>query len=232
MGSKTILFDLDDTLLDTHIVFTTAINEVKGYIVEESGEELEKVSDIFDKSLVRAYSEVSINPVKEWPTTLKYLQEQIPIPEDTVRKSIERMYSVYGTVPELFDGAKNVLQGLTDSGYTLGLVTHAVEDWTNLKLDKHNLRKYFKHIEICNIDRHKNSSDWHSAFTKLGVHPSKGVIVGDNIKGDIIAGSEIGTETLIWINKGNGWSVYSVGEIPKGTHEVKHVVEVPQVLDK
>jgi FMN phosphatase YigB (HAD superfamily) len=99
-----------------------------------------------------------------------------------------------------------------------------------LKIDTHGLRKYFDHIEICDVNRHKNSEDWKRTFYKLDVNPEYGTIIGDNIKGDIIAGHSIGVRKLFWINKAGAWTPYSTGDIPEETVTVGDLKEVIPIL--
>ncbi|MBI2357297.1 HAD family hydrolase [Candidatus Dojkabacteria bacterium] len=229
---QTVLFDLDDTLLQTNAVFTSAIEKVKEIIGRDPNNKKEHVSEVFEKSLARAFNEVSVNPVNEWPLAFKYMREEIEISDETLDLVLQQMYGIYTTAPELTAGAVEILEYFSTRKYKVGLVTHAIEDWTNLKLDTHGLRKYFTHIEICDTNRHKNEDDWRKAFDVLQTHPSKGLIIGDNVRGDIIAGKAIGVEKLIWINNQFGWKVYQSGEVPEGTIEVKGLLEIIDLLEK
>ncbi len=230
MKPQAILFDLDDTLIETNQLFTDARKEMKTIIANEEELDYELVSQTFEESLVRAYNEVSVNPINEWPLAMKYLNEKIPISEAVRHKCIERAFEIYTKVPEIIDGTYEILEYFNNLGVKVGLVTHAIEDWTHLKLDTHNLKQYFHHIEICDANRHKNSEDWKRTFLKLDVHPEYGMIIGDNVKGDIIAGHSIGVKNLIWINRKEAWSVYTVGDIPKETVTVKHLNEILPTL--
>lgn len=230
MQPKTILFDFDDTLIDTHPVFTEATSEVKHTLSNFLNIPYEEVSKVFEESLVKAYHEVSINPVKEWPTTIQNMRDHFDIPNDLAVKIIDRMYKVYTTPPKLLEGSLEVLEHFKKDGYKLGLVTHAVEDWTHLKLSTHNLRQYFDHIEIADMNRHKSKEDWLKAIKALDTHPEKVAIVGDNVSGDIKAGYDVGVRKLIWLQKTQGWSVYTSGTLPEGTITIRNIKEVIEVL--
>lgn len=232
MKQHTVLFDLDDTLIETNILFREKIGEIKRTIEKDTQLDYEIISNTLNESLIRAYQEVSVDPLRKDPLAMKYVKEALNLKDETVHNCLNIFSSIYLTSPTLSEGAIDTLEYFKVKGYKIALVTHATEDWSNLKIDTHGLRKYFNHIEICPVNRHKDSGDWSNAFSKLNIHPEKGMIIGDNIKGDIIAGYSIGVRKLIWINRPEAWRPYSTGDIPEGTIEVSSIKGVPEVLEK
>lgn len=141
---------------------------------------------------------------------------------------VDILLDIYNKAPNLINGAIETLEAFTEIEKAMGLVTHAEELWTNVKIDSHNLRKYFAHIEIVDETRHKGPQDWKKAADNLGLPPEQILTVGDNLEGDINSSFRIGVKHGVWIKP--KWSVYSEGKIPKGVIQVDSIGQVVDTL--
>lgn len=227
---KAILFDLDDTLIHTNRIFTKEINRVKRLVAKEGNVEYDAVAKLIEKSIVDNYSIAKVNPDNVWPMTLNTLKESYSLNKSTIDKCQKIFEDMYKIVPTLKKDTIRLLQKCNDEKITLGLVTHASKSWTYFKLDSLDLRKYFKYIHIVDIDRFKTHIDWSDAIKEMSLNKETTCIIGDNVKGDIIAGYEAGIKQLIWVKKEDGWSVYNSGELPKCAIKTENLTEVYNIL--
>lgn len=217
---RTILFDLDNTILNTHAVFVRVIDQVIADISKALELDSKLVDSKFNTLLLDAHGRLGVNPVTTWPDVLGQLGGALGCEfcDDLYRSSYSSLNAIYtGThVPQIYDGAVDLLSALTEAGLNVGLVTHASEEWTDLKLNHHGLTGYFRHIEICDVDKPKTPSYWLNAVNSLGASVGSTIVVGDSLKGDIIASREVGIPHQIWINPAKNWVVNKSGDIPQG----------------
>lgn len=225
-GIKTVLLDLDDTLLDTNDLFGLQIRRFISSVASKNPQlDWKETYAKFVELNDRASETLAVRKAK-FLVVAGELDTHFNI-SPSFSKHADIVLRIYETSPELIDGAVDTLNAFGEIKMTMGLVTHANASWTNLKIDSHGLRKYFSHIEIVDENRHKSSQDWQRAIDKLRVLPEEVLIIGDNLAGDIISAYKCGVEHGIWIKP--KWSVYSKGEIPDGVIKVDNI---GQVIDK
>lgn len=227
--NKVILFDLDDTLINTHIIFTKEILKIKKYIAITTKVSLEEVSKFLDTTIVDTYQIAKVNPDKIWVITTEKLAQEYKLSQDIQKNIITKFFGIYKIRPKIRRGAKEILIRCRKE-FDVGLVTHAQKKWTEFKLNSVGLNNYFKHIEIVDTDRAKNGNDWLKALYILNGDISRSWVVGDNIQGDIISAYSVGFKNLIWIDKEDGWKVYRSGKLPSKTHTIKDLSELNQII--
>ncbi|KKR05504.1 MAG: hypothetical protein UT34_C0002G0011 [candidate division WS6 bacterium GW2011_GWF2_39_15] len=225
-----ILFDLDDTLIETHSIFTRQLTKVKQLVADYSKDKYETISTLLDEAFVANYQIAKINPHRYWPMNIGVLQKKYSLPQSIVNKCTEIFFTVYKTVPRVREGSFELLDRCNGEGIKIGLVSHAFRRWINFKLKVTGLDKYFTHIEDVTPNKFKSGKDWLKAIKHMGLDIDKTYVIGDNIKGDIISTYEVGFRKLIWVNREDGWKVYRTGELPEGTVSVNSLTEVTNLL--
>lgn len=220
-GIEAALFDLDDTLIDTHICFEKQVelflkfcsNFLPNININDLRNEFEKIN--------RASFGVLGASQKKWEFVVEGLSELYGT--DGFKDGIGILYKVFDTVPSLIDGARETLDVCQKVGLRLGLVTHASQAWTDAKIDGLGLRGYFECIKVIDpeVYRYKGSEHWQGAIDYLGVHPSRIIVVGDNLQGDIQAAHESGVKTLVHIP--SRWHPFNGGNKPEGTYVVDRI---------
>lgn len=224
---KLALFDLDNTLIDTHGVFLAKKNELLNFWSNYFPQETVKdMATDWDNLLVDAFHLYNVNPKKLWPFVIEGLNKKHKNFSSYKDESFKILWSIYTTLPPEFPGARKLLSHIQEQSIPMGLVTHAEKDWTDFKLDKHDIRKYFQEIIICDVTKPKTSANWITAINAFNIKPEETVILGDNIKGDILSGQEIGVKHLVWVNVTAGWKVYKTGHLPEGVVEVRKLDEI------
>lgn len=230
MKIEKILFDLDDTLIHTHSMFMKAITQVSNLISKEKGIDANEIEKYFYEEIAKTYSIAKVNPDKVWPLTFSILQKKYKLTDEEKSHHMNILLNVYNRKPKIKDYAIELLDKCEAERIELGLVTHASRKWTEYKIKSVRIKKYFKHIQVVDTNRAKNSSDWLKALEKINGTVNDTWVIGDNIKGDIQSAYKVGFRNLIWINKKDGWDLYKTGELPKGVHTAKDLHEVYNIL--
>lgn len=223
----TVLFDLDDTLVHTHTLFLKALDTVAKRITKLKNLEAVDVEQAISRINLERYEEFKVNPDKIWPAFLQRIKVEFNLDDETILWAGETVDKIYTTLPELKTGVVNVLETLKAAGVKMGIVTHASEGWTRFKLEGHNIAKYFDHVQVVSVDEFKTAPDWQMALTAMKADPERTAVVGDNLRGDILAAATIGVEVLIWIHHPSAWEVFARGELPPQTHVI---TELPEML--
>lgn len=230
-GIEVVLFDLDDTLLNTHPIFDRQIDAFIALAVSRLPEYqfkslLEMLKEINDQ----AFRTHGVNP-NRWETVVVQMGERCgERAREVFNDGLPTLMEIYQIVPPVLPGAIQMLNLFNQTGVDMGLVTHANQKWTGLKLDNTGLRPFFQHILVVDEDRHKGSNDWASAASLFDKGPDQGMAVGDNLRGDVIAAAEAGFKKIVWVDKKDGWSMYRSGEVPEGVIVVSGVGVLSQAL--
>lgn len=189
---EVILWDLDDTLLDTYKLFLQQL--------------LQQAND-------STYHDFSVNPQK-WKEVAKIMAQGLSSDEKNFFDGLPILEAIYETAPEFLTGAKTALRVLKKTGLPMGLVTHANESWTQIKVDQRGLKSFFDQIMIISEDKFKDSADWRKAIKRFDVNPENVLVLGDNLTGDIQAAHSIGVKNIVYFP--SPWAIYSVGKVPQG----------------
>ncbi|ALB28277.1 HAD family hydrolase [Companilactobacillus heilongjiangensis] len=164
--SKTILFDVDGTLIDTEkTIIKSWQKTLKDTLnIEPAAEELFYVLGIPGTKAVQKYSN---GPQQS--------QELLTLWEQNDHKMFH--YS------ELFDGITTMLQQLKDKNIKLGVVTSRTNKELQLVLDNFDIEKYFStFITASKTKLHKpNPEPILKAIETLQIDPAETLYIGDSI---------------------------------------------------
>jgi len=211
LGVEAVVFDLDDTLIYTGEIFTRFINEYVEFVSTASGIKhdilLKRLQELNDEE----YLKMGVSPTR-WATVIDRLSQEHNNNE-IITTNIDILMKIYTTKPRVRPGAKAILKGLKDTGFKIGMVTHAGTDWTERKLTQTGLLDYFDAIEVVDPNGFKTIDHWQKGMDLLGVESKHCLVVGDNLKGDIIPSFTLGAK-VIWMP--SPWSVYREGVVPEG----------------
>jgi putative hydrolase of the HAD superfamily len=126
----------------------------------------------------------------------------------------------------LFPHTKEILQYLTDKGYSLHLITNGFEKTQHSKLKYSGLDVYFKHVVTSegsnSLKPKKEIFDY--AFQKAGARPEDSIMIGDTIEVDILGAFNAGIDQVhvnhltkepipVAENKLPTYTVYSLKEL-------------------
>ena len=230
LGIKAVLFDFDDTLIFTSEKFAKYMEAYASKVAEEMGVEEGLVIESLRRLNDEEYKRMGVNPAR-WEAVLKKMALEFEGNEQTVLENLDILMKIYSEEPRIRPGAEAVLEIVKRCGIKIGLVTHANEDWTNMKLNSTGMSEYFDLIYVADENKHKSAADWVKCMVGLEVLPEECLVVGDSLPGDIIPAAEIGAKTM-WLHNGSSWSVYKAGKVPEGTVHLDNVNELLSALGR
>jgi putative hydrolase of the HAD superfamily len=209
-GTKLVVFDFDQTLVDTMKGFVKAFSEIKkefqqfldrnGYniIVEDHSSELKETIRELDKN--REYDRN-----KWWNTLLKQLKvTEHQFTQDECERLTKIYWDTTAANTELFPDTLEILNYLKERKYKLGLITDNDGGFglKKLRLAKSPIIKFFDQVVIAGDDVPEKKPH-PAAFLKIAallkVPPKVCVMVGDKPFTDIAGGKAAGFHTVLVI---------------------------------
>ncbi len=226
------LFDLDDTLIETHPIFVDKMAFACEFISNAKGLNLKDVSKKIDSVIDEAFKIVAVNPKKLWDYVIESIKIEYGLNSSELAKVLEIFFSIYDEKPNVFEGSIELLEFLNNENKAVILVTHAERDWTVFKLESTGLNKYIKNIYLADVNEYKNERHWNEAGQKYNAEKEKSCIVGDSINGDILESLKAGYKNHVLINYGSKWGIYNSGKLPESVVNVKSPLELYSMIVK
>ncbi len=204
---KAIIFDLDGTIIDSeknHI--SSILKTLKKYNIKASDEDIEKCRGM---SMENIY---------------KYIIKKYPQIKENVSDLVEQKTKIF--LDEELDNIKIVpgfkeLVDYSRDKYLLGLVTSFNSKHQKAVFEKFNLNSVFN-VVITSCDSRKtkpNAEPYRRAIKKLGILPSKCVVLEDSANG-ITSANMAGTKTIGIATHGNTESLKRAIFVVKNLKEV------------
>lgn len=227
LRARALVCDLDDTFLNTNIIFSRQIElfctAIHLAIPSISQAEIVKQVNQLNNEIYQTHAIKSTN----WYIIAERL---VVIYGESIREVIYNALSfisqIYKTVPDLRTGVLEFMKEVKDQEIPLAIITHANEAWTDLKIQSHGLHFYIEQLHIVPEEVHKGASHWKMAVDALKVDPSEVIALGDSILTDMWPAHECGIKKLIWVDKPDGWGLYRNGTLPTTACTIKEIPEV------
>jgi len=197
---QTLLFDVDDTLLD----FKAAENYALQKLFNEHDIALtDDIKHFYQKMNQKLWSSFEKGEIKREEllhTRFSILFEKVGLTLDGVHlDNLYRQYLEESAV--LIDGAKSLLQKLAKQ-YDLYVVTNGVARTQFIRLNNSELTTFFKDIFVSEeVGYQKPMKEFFNhVFEKIPHHTAdKTLIIGDSLSSDIQGGINAGIDTC-WFN--------------------------------
>lgn len=194
---KTIIFDLDDTLVKTSKLYNRARDEFSSLMQElgfNSEESLIKLDEV-DISYIKEYGFVKERYPFSLGKTYEYFckinGEKI---NPVLKKKIEDMgWQVFRQVPELIEDVCYVLDTLSKK-YFLILATLGDPQVQEEKVRLSGLKKYFSEIFVL---KHKNVEEYQNILKKHNLNKKETWIVGNSVRSDLNPGLKLGINCIL-----------------------------------
>jgi len=194
---KTIIFDLDDTLIKTSRLYDQAREEFS-LLMEKAGfkkeEALAKLDEIDIKN-IHQHGFVKERYTYSLGNTYEYFSQKNGkkiIPE--LKKQIEELgWQVFRQIPELVDGVYQVLDTLSQE-YFLILATLGDPQVQKKKLRLTSLKEYFSAIYIL---KYKNVDEYQNILTKHKLDKKDTWIIGNSVRSDLNPGLKLGLNCIL-----------------------------------
>lgn len=186
-----IIFDLDDTLIDTSDLYWRVRSEYIKYISQFYFKDLDLI-DLFEFFDTINSEKIGHDPNRYYSTML----DVVSYLGLTDYVDLEYIHSISNDIksmiPKLLPHALDLLKWV-HGNYDLALITRGDSELQMKKIQHYELSMFFPVIEIVPI---KNSALFSKVITNTGHTPSNTVILGDSIKSDINPALEIGATAI------------------------------------
>ncbi len=204
---KAIVFDLDNTLENYSIAERIAELKLSRFVEKELGVNHKVFLELFHKYKI-SYSKKPNTP-RDYSRALwmkrVFSDLKVDVSDAIIKKFEVFLWDEVNKRVRLFKNTRSVLSSLSKR-FKLGLISDSDGD-KSFKLDriKHlGIKKYFKTI-VTSDDTGFNKPDkrvFLLVLKRLRVKPEETIMVGDNLKTDMIGAKSVGMKT-IWLMRGS-----------------------------
>ena len=196
---KLLVFDLDDTLLNTSDVYYRAREEFVNYMSDSFSLDPKAVRQVFE-DLDREH--ISLLGYPSWRYTFTMLktywsyieQQKAAFSSTSVEKIINIGSRITSEIPPLLDGAKDVLVELSQS-FTLALLTRGDFHLQRKKIEHYGLDAIFSTIMVVSA---KTEASFLSVLLTTGVPPEHAWSIGDSPKWDVLPALNVGMNAILF----------------------------------
>lgn len=223
---KTVLLDVDNTLLDFDACEKTALEQVFKNYKYDLNEDILNLYVKINSDLWKEYEKGTIEREDILNTRFTKLFMELDIEEDGIK--FEKEYRrLLGEGHVLVSGAIEILEYLVKK-YDLYVVTNGIKGTQNNRLKLSGIKKYMKDIFISEeVGYQKPRKEFFDyCFEKIGkVDLSKTIIIGDSLSSDIKGGNNTFISTCWYNPKGEINNTNN-----KVDYEIRELVELRQFL--
>ena len=197
---NTILFDLDDTLLDFKKAERIALTKT---LLQIGIEVNEKILDRYSELNLAQWKLLEQGTLSK--SEVKTRRYELLFDEFAITYSVEKTVHIYESMLSMghyfIEGAEELLEDISGK-YQLYLVTNGTASVQRGRLKSANISRYFIDVFISEeIGFHKPRKEYFdSCFAQIpGFQKEKTLIVGDSLTSDIQGGKNSGIRT-VWFN--------------------------------
>ncbi|KRM90801.1 HAD superfamily hydrolase [Liquorilactobacillus cacaonum DSM 21116] len=226
---QTILFDIDDTLLDFKATENQALerlfSEIDGINLNEH---IKEDFRIFNQGLWKKLEQGKISREQLLGTRFAdFFNNEFNLVVDN--EKISRKYLTYlSKGHQEIEGARKLLTDLKNYGYDLYVVTNGIKRVQIPRLADSHFAQFFSQIfiseEVGFQKPNKNFFDF--VFENIeGSKPQNSLIIGDSLTSDVLGGINAGIDT-IWFNPKNNKNLVKY----KASYTVNNLFEINNIL--
>jgi putative hydrolase of the HAD superfamily len=206
LKNQLLIFDLDDTLIDTSDVYWKARTSFGKKLLKEFSEK----ENIDEKTIINEFERIDSLNMKTWGfnphrygktmfDTYDFFCKKFdhkPVPE-TLSHIHLCGNIIVNEIPKPINGAKHLLDWAVQQ-YKLVLITRGEDSFQKLKLNKLGMRQYFSLVEVVSK---KDASVFERTLNITGYQSKNTWIIGDSIKSDINPGIQIKANCVLYSYK-------------------------------
>ena len=225
---ESVLFDLDDTLLDFKKAEKLAIRKTFMHIGVPPSDELEERYSVINRSQWERLErgELTREEVLVTRFDILFAELGVKIPSEMAQATYEYLLSIGHYFTE---GAEELLETLQGS-YRLFLISNGTARVQESRLRSSGIGKYFEGVFISErVGFNKPRREFFdTAFAGVeGFDPKQAIVVGDSLTSDILGGKNAGIRTC-WFNPRNKPRREDI--VPD--YEIKALSELPSLLER
>ena len=219
----TILFDLDDTLLDFQKAVEKALEKTLIYYDIEPTERIILMYKEISSKLYKDYEKGLISASDRRNMRYKLLFDELNVNHSPSEATA--YYNKQLSIGHYFvDGAEEVLKQLYGK-YRLYIASNGYTNVQMSRIESANIEQYFEAIFISEAIGYEKPdiNFFKKCFEKFdNLNKSQTIIIGDNLKADIKGGQQAGIKT-IWYNPKKlsyrdiipDYQIYSLSKLPE-----------------
>lgn len=244
---KAVAFDIDNTVLDTNLLFHETLYELGIEIAlalpfevsppcyEEITRQLESaVYDVYyrDKKKPKLIGEQMREALSCFLKELQ-IKEVTPMMDEIIDWYEERHYSLS---PIPFKDVGQLLELIHNSKRNIVFNSHAQEDWTEQKVtvlsNLFDNSPTFQYLAVP-IEEEKDPDSWKTAYEMVKTNPENVLTVGDNFNSDIQSAMNAGCKHLVWIDR-RGEKIPEDFVLKEDAHLyiIKNITELKDIADE
>jgi putative hydrolase of the HAD superfamily len=188
---KAMIFDMDNTLFDFVAAKLEACREILFFIGREKGDIAEEPLELFRYFLRGVYG------FEDYENIQDYMHERNIFTVQGYRKCCEIYEREKLQNLKLYPAVADTLDKLKKLGLKLVIITDADSYHALARLTRVGLLNYFDLVVAADTTGTKKPDPAHFLFAleALGVNPRETLVVGDNIKRDIVPARKLGLKT-------------------------------------
>jgi putative hydrolase of the HAD superfamily len=231
---KTIIFDMDDTLLECSQYY----NSTKEKFVLYSSERTHIPSDVIERILNDIDLACTTLPdafgKERFPRSFAAVSSALDIimgnvvDEEAAEHSYMIGHSVFDAEYPLYENTTEVLTGLKQD-YKLILYTKGDYDIQMKKIERNNLLDFFS-LDRIYIVGQKTPDTLYPAFLDHNLLPPDAIYVGDSMKDDIKTASQMGICSVLMLHNRSKWAYEDEYVAPD--HRINSIEELPELLQR
>lgn len=213
MLKRTIIFDLDDTLLAFELVAISSWLQVcSEYVQTDKRTSSQHLFDTIKKHSDWYWSDETRH--REGRRNIKATRRslvsaafgELGLPLSDAARLADRFTEVRLDNMYMLPGVESTLQALCDGRFTMALLTNGESAMQREKIRRFGLEKYFSHIFIegeMGFGKPEQEA-YIKALADIGVSPDETYMIGDNLQWDVAAPQSLGIRSIWYDYKGTG----------------------------
>ena len=228
-----LIFDLDDTLIDTSDLYWRVREEFIAFIYNSKLDKflLEEIFESIDtvNTRIHGYKPIRYNITMQ-DTFIRVFNR---VPNEVEREKIRLISEkILLETPRLIEGAIELLEWSKEH-FEIGLITRGRSDVQKRKIEHYNLSKFFGNKIL--IVEEKNADVYEQLIAHWDYAPKSTIIIGDSLKSDINPALEIGAEVIYYKYTHHTYKwlqEYTEEPISSKFHKIRKLSEAKSVLQQ
>ena len=216
-----IIFDLDDTLIDTSGSYIPFKLKLALKAMVHAGLQVDSVENAFDRLIeLNAFAGNGKEAIKQFLEEFGWDENIFKIGIDKYYSEIEEKINIKSLPNTL-----NVLEELKQE-QILVLVSYGKEREQYKKLYSAEIKEdWFKEIII--VDKYDKTSYYQQILTQFSITPEKVLVIGDKFKGDLLPAKNLGIKTVHFMH---GRGKINPPALESVDYQIDNILKVKEII--